>query len=145
MVSCCMKKFDNFCRALDNLKTARNYEEPYDTVTQTGIIALFEICFEQSWKVMKAVLEEHGRSPQKTGSPRMIIKLAFSAGMIDNEEIWLELLKTRNTLAHTCDEEMAVESIKVIKSSYIGLFEKLKDDIGKIWLCECYPGTDSHC
>jgi len=140
-----MKKFDNFCKALDNLKTARNYEEPYDTVTQTGIIALFEICFEQSWKVMKAVLEEHGRSPQKTGSPRMIIKLAFSAGMIDDEETWLELLKTRNTLTHTYDEEMATESIKVIKSSYIGLFERLRDEIEKIWLVECGLDTGSHC
>ncbi len=136
MVFCCMKKFDNFCKALDNLKTARNYEEPYDTVTQTGIIALFEICFEQSWKAMKAVLEEHGRSLQKTGSPRMIIKLAFSAGMIDNEEIWLELLKTRNTLAHTYDEKMAADSIKVVKSSYIGLFERLRDEIRERWLWE---------
>ena len=45
-----MKKFENFQRALVNLKEVRNYEPPYENVVLTGMVSLFEICFEQSWK-----------------------------------------------------------------------------------------------
>ena len=48
-----MKKFDNFVRALENLKQCKNYTAPYDVVTETGLVDLFSICFEQSWKAMK--------------------------------------------------------------------------------------------
>ena len=52
-----MKKFDNFCKALDNLEDIYKYEEPYDNVVLTGLVALYEICFEQSWKAVKKVLD----------------------------------------------------------------------------------------
>ena len=31
-----MKKYENFCNALNNLKDIHLYEEPYDNVTITG-------------------------------------------------------------------------------------------------------------
>lgn len=51
-----MKKFENFCSALANLKDIYEYEEPLGNVEITGLVGLFEICFEQSWKAMKEVL-----------------------------------------------------------------------------------------
>ena len=41
-----MKKYENFCRALENLKDIYEYEEPYNNVILTGMTALYEICFE---------------------------------------------------------------------------------------------------
>ena len=52
-----MRKFENFCKALENLKDIFNYEEPYGNVEMTGMVGLFEICFEQAWKAMKEILE----------------------------------------------------------------------------------------
>lgn len=46
----CMKKYDNFCSALSNLEDIYHYDEPYDNVVLTGLVALYEICFEQAWK-----------------------------------------------------------------------------------------------
>ena len=43
-----MKKFENYCRALENLKEIFEYEEPYGNVVLTGLVGLYEICFEQS-------------------------------------------------------------------------------------------------
>ena len=40
---------------------------------------------EQSWKARKEILEENGFSEGKTGSPRQILKTAYSAGMIEEE------------------------------------------------------------
>ncbi len=55
-----MKKFENFSKALSNLEDIYKYDEPYDNVVLTGLVALYEICFEQSWKAMKEILEIHG-------------------------------------------------------------------------------------
>lgn len=53
-----MKQIDNFKKALINLRLAKEYEFPYDVVTQTGLVNLFIICFEQSWKAMKEIIEK---------------------------------------------------------------------------------------
>lgn len=53
-----MKKYDNFCRALKNLEEGYQYEEPYSNVVLTGLVALYEICFEQAWKAMKEIMEQ---------------------------------------------------------------------------------------
>ena len=130
-----MKKYENFCRSLSNLKEGAELNEPYTVVEQTGIAALFEICFEQSWKLMKAILEEHGRYDEKVGSPRAIIKLAYQCGMITDCEGWLELLEARNILAHTYSDEQALAVIRRLKPEFIPLFDALKTEIDtKDWL-----------
>ena len=48
-----MKKFENFAAALKNLEDIFDYSEPYGNVEMTGLVGLFEVCFEQSWKAMK--------------------------------------------------------------------------------------------
>ena len=65
-----MKKFDNFCLALENLNDVYNYDEPYGNVVLTGLVALYEICFEQSWKAIKEILEYNGVPESQTGSPK---------------------------------------------------------------------------
>lgn len=130
-----MKKYENFCRSLSNLKEGAELNEPYTVVEQTGIAALFEICFEQSWKLMKAILEEHGRYDEKVGSPRAIIKLAYQCGMITDCEGWLELLEARNILAHTYSNEQALAVIRRLKPNFIPLFDAFKTEIDtKDWL-----------
>ena len=128
-----MKKYDNFKKALKNLEVCEQYEAPYDVVTQTGLVSLFSICFEQAWKAMKEVLESHGFGEGKTGSPKMIIKLAYHAGMIQDEKGWLELLDRRNEAAHTYNEEVAAQIIERTKESYLPLFQKLAQEIEDNW------------
>lgn len=129
-----MKKFDNFASALDNLKLCRNYSEPYDVVTETGLVHLFSICFEQSWKAMKEILEDHGYGESRTGSPKMIIKLAFSAGMVKDESGWIELLDMRNEVSHSYNAEVAETIIEKTKSRYLALFEALEKELRENWL-----------
>jgi nucleotidyltransferase substrate binding protein (TIGR01987 family) len=129
-----MKKFDNFCKALDNLKQIYDYSEPYNTVTETGLVALFSICFEQSWKAMKEILEIHGYDSSKTGSPKMIIKVAYSAGMIKDEDGWLNALSARNDVTHSYNEQIALGIINNAKNNFITLFENLKTEILENWI-----------
>ena len=99
-----MKKYENFCKALNNLTEGLKTEPPYSIVERTGIIALFKICFEQTWKLIKELLELHGFLIDKISSPRTVLKIAYQCKMINEENIWLEILETRNILAHTYDD-----------------------------------------
>ncbi|MBQ3336556.1 MAG: nucleotidyltransferase substrate binding protein [Selenomonadaceae bacterium] len=128
-----MKKFENFCRALNNLKEIEGKSPPYDAITTAGMVALFEICFEQAWKAMKEILELHGVGEKKIGSPKMIIKQAYAAGMIDDENLWLEVLAARNNVAHSYNEEVALEIIDASQKKFLALFQRLKDEIEKNW------------
>ena len=131
-----MEKYNNFCKALANLHEGVKLNEPYSIVEQTGIVGLFEICFEQSWKLMKEVLEQHGRFEDKIGSPRALIKTAFQCGMISDEEQWLDLLKTRNVLAHTYSDEQTLNVIRSLKEKYIFAFDDLKKELDDRWLVQ---------
>ena len=129
-----VKKYDYFCKSLNNLAEGAKSEPPYSILELTGIVALFEICFEQSWKMMKEILESHSLYPDKIASPRTIIKLSYQYGLIDDEQTWLEIQKTRNILAHTYSEEDSLLTVEKIKASYLETFLKLKAEVEKNWI-----------
>ena len=129
-----MKKYENFCVALKNLEDIHRYQEPYDNVITTGLVGLYEICFEQAWKMMKDILEQHGYESSATGSPKFIIKTAYEASMISDETIWLDALKARNNVAHSYNNAVALDIIRQTKEQFYGLFCDLKRNIDKNWL-----------
>lgn len=131
-----MKKFENFCRALDNLEIGANLPDPLNIAEETGIIALFEICFEQAWKVLKEILEDEGYRESKTGSPKQILKLAYSAGILTDEEIWIEILRDRNILSHVYDADKSTTTVTKIKEKYLAEFKNLKEILLTDWLIE---------
>ena len=129
-----MQKFENFSRALKNLEEIRHYEPPFGTVELTGMVALYEICFEQAWKAIKEALDNAGYAEGKTGSPKLILKVAFSAGMISDEPLWLSALEARNNAAHAYNEAVALEIIGAAKQKYLRMFADLKAEIETNWV-----------
>lgn len=128
-----MKKYDNFCSALTNLQDIYEYEEPYNNVVLTGLVALYEICFEQSWKAIKEVLESNGVAEGRTGSPRQILKAAYQAGIIKDEQLWLDALATRNNVAHAYNQAIALDIVRQTKEIYCQMFQSLKREIDQNW------------
>ncbi len=129
-----MKKYDNFVCALKNLEDIYKYEEPYENVVQTGLVALYKICFEQSWKAMKEILEDSGIDESRTGSPRQVLKATYKAGMIEDEDAWLEALASRNNVAHAYKKEIALDIIRKTKAQYYDMFVELKDTLERDWI-----------
>lgn len=129
-----MKKYENFVAAFENLKDIYDYSEPYGNVELTGLVGLFEVCFEQSWKAMKEILEANGFSEGRTGSPKQILKTAYSAGMIEDEEMWLDALVSRNNVAHAYNKDIALEIVRNTKDRYYKLFETLVVNLKEDWL-----------
>ena len=129
-----MKKYENFCTALKNMREIYDYKEPYDNVVLTGLVGLYEICFEQAWKMMKEILEMHGYEEGATGSPKIILKTAYQAGMVDNEEMWLQALQERNNVAHSYKENIALDIAKRAKEDFFDMFCALREEVERNWL-----------
>lgn len=129
-----MKKYENYCNAFQNLKDIYDYNEPYTNVEMSGLVALYEICFEQAWKAMKEILEQQGFAEERTGSPKIVLKTAFAAGMIKDEELWMAALNARNNVAHSYNKEIAMEIINQTKTKFYQMFELLKVEIDTNWI-----------
>ena len=129
-----MKKYENFCSSLGNMKDIYNYEEPYDNVVLTGLVGLYEITFEQSWKMMKEILQNHGYEEGATGSPKIILKTAYKAGMIKDEELWLRALQARNNVTHSYNQKIALGIVSEAKNEFYNMFVELKEEVENGWL-----------
>ena len=129
-----MKKYENFCSSLGNMKDIYNYEEPYDNVVLTGLVGLYEITFEQSWKMMKEILQNHGYEEGATGSPKIILKTAYKAGMIKDEELWLRALQARNNVTHSYNQKIALGIVYEAKNEFYKMFVELKEEVENGWL-----------
>ncbi len=54
---------------------------------------------------------------------------AFALGLIEDGEIWMQMIKSRNLTSYTYDEGTADEIIAIIKGLYFEQFQKFKIDM----------------
>ena len=106
----------------------------YDNVKLTGLVGLYEITFEQSWKMMKEILQNHGYEEGATGSPKIILKTAYKAGMIKDEELWLRALQARNNVTHSYNQKIALGIVSEAKNEFYKMFVELKEEVENGWL-----------
>ena len=69
-----------------------------------GLIQSFEYTFELAWKTLKDYLEANSVDAQ---FPRDVIKKGFQYTILDDGDIWIDMLEKRNLMAHTYDETNA--------------------------------------
>ena len=123
-----MKKFENYCLNLKVLAKAKN-EDLNNEFIVGGIIDKFFVQFELGWKVLKELIKYEGKSIANSGSPREIIKAAYSIYSFIDEDTWLSMLKARNDMSHIYDSNAARNLVNLILDNYIPEFIKLKDEI----------------
>lgn len=114
-------KFNDFKKAIDNLKEVLNLPETND-ITRDSAIKRFELCFDLSWKLIKWQAQQQGA--EECYSPRACFKTAWQIKLIDYDEQWLEMIKDRNLTSHLYKKEMA-ERVHSHLKNYLELFEKL--------------------
>jgi len=124
-----MKKLDNFSNCLKILKTADFDMANNNDIYRTGVIGQFNITFELAWKALQAVLRAHGAEGSETGSPREILQLGYKVGFINDESVWITMLKKRNTAIHIYDEEEIDEMLLLIRDSFIPAFAVLEETL----------------
>lgn len=121
--------YQKYKKALKRLQEALNEEET--DIVIDGVLHRFEFTFELSWKTMKDCLEYMG-IVNKTGSPRENIQLAFKQGLIDDGEMWINIMLDRNSLAHLYDEDTSREIYDNIKNKYMIELKKLERKLEEI-------------
>lgn len=65
------------------------------------------------------------------GSPKTILKTAYQAEMIHNEQVWLKALSARNNVAHAYNHKIAIEIVNQCKNEFYDMFRELKEEIEK--------------
>ena len=126
-----MKKLDNFINCLAVLANADFKMAETNDIYRTGIIGQFNLSFELAWKALQEIMRIHGIEEASTRSPREILQLAYKIGFISDSEVWLLMLKKRNTSVHIYNEDEVDEIILLIRDSFIPTFTTLKDTLVK--------------
>lgn len=125
-----MKKFENYCSNLTVLSAA-DQQDLNNEFILGGIIDKFTIQFELGWKVLKELLRYEGRGEANSGSPREILKTAFELYDFVDEELWLAMLKDRNSMNHIYDGQAARDLVQTILERYIPAFQLLRASIAE--------------
>lgn len=120
------QRFQHYIGAFEQLKNAFEiYKTRELTILENqGVIQAFEVTQELSWKVMKDFLEYQGYD-EIYGS-KNAVRLAFNVKIIGNGEIWMDMIKSRNLMSHTYDEDEMLKIIKIVFENYIQEFENFK-------------------
>ncbi len=127
-----IQRFSNYVKAMLQLKEAVELSKARELskLEQQGVIQSFEYTNELAWKTLKDFLEYQG-NVEIYGS-RDAIRASFKLGLIENGELWMDMIKSRNKTSHTYDEAIANEIVKEIINRYYSEFVKLYNKLNKI-------------
>lgn len=76
-------------------------------------------------------MKQHGVTDAQTGSPREILQLGYKLGFVDDAQVWLLMLKKRNTSVHIYNQEEIDEMLLLIRDSFIPAFLELERTLKK--------------
>lgn len=124
------EKFSKYCEAVARLKEAvADYDRLKISSVRDGAIQRFEFCTELAWKTARESLADSGYID--LNSPKDVMRKAFSAGLIDDDSAWIDILNSRNLTSHVYDEETAQKIFEDIKTKYITQFDALINKLSK--------------
>lgn len=109
------QRFENFDKAFQQLTYAINLFDSLSVLEKEGLIQRFEYTFELAWKTIKDYLEANDVDAK---FPREVIKEGFHFEIIDDGDVWMDMLEKRYLLAHTYDEERFNFVTMKIKTEY---------------------------
>ena len=113
------QRFQNFDRAFTLLDSALKDRplDAYSALEQEGIIQRFEYAYELAWKTMKDFLEDGGVVIAPV-TAREVIKRAFAARLVEDGQVWIDMMLHRNQLAHTYDYSKFRDVLVAVRDRY---------------------------
>ena len=121
------QRFQNYEKALRTLKNAvaLSRTRALTDLEKQGTIQGFECTFELAWNVMKDYLEEQGI----TGiiGSKGAVRHAFNKGLIDEGQIWMDMIKDRNLAFHSYNETTAEDLVRAIHDIYFNHLQLFSD------------------
>jgi nucleotidyltransferase substrate binding protein (TIGR01987 family) len=114
------ERFSNFKKSFALLQEISSIDSPSEA-EELGFIKSFEMCFELAWKTLKDYLNYQG---QIINSPRDVIKQASQDLLINNVDLWLEALLSRNETNDVYVKGVADRVSTAIKEEYLELLKQ---------------------
>ena len=106
-------------------KAMRLLREPFardlsslSALEHEGVAQRFEFAFELAWKTLKDYLESEGQRIEPL-TPKQVIKVAFNVHVIEDGQVWIDMLTHRNKLAHTYDESNLKSALGEVRDRYL--------------------------
>jgi len=123
------QRFQNFDRAYRLLADAlKDGPAPLSILEKEGVIQRFEFTFKLAWKTLKDYLEEGGLQLAII-LPRTVIKEAFASGLLQEGQVWIDMLDHRNKLSHTYSERVFADAVEAVASIYLPALKRLHSDL----------------
>jgi nucleotidyltransferase substrate binding protein (TIGR01987 family) len=93
---------------------------------------------ELAWKITRDFLEESGLVVAP-GTPREVLRQAATTKIVEDGQVWVDMLNHRTLLAHSYDGVVFNEVVTAIAERYLSAMEQLhrflaprsKDDFGQ--------------
>lgn len=126
------QRFSNYQKALQQLQEAVDLLKARDlsNLEKQGMIQAFEYTHELAWKTLQDFLKSRGNS-DIYGS-RDATREAFQLGLIEDGEIWMKMIQSRNLTSHVYDEKTAEEMIGLISDPYFKAFYQLQNKLNAL-------------
>lgn len=122
------QRFSNFQKALGALSDAveLSYERNLTDLEKQGMIQGFEFTHELCWKTMKDFIMDRGN--ESIFGSKDAVREAFKLGLINDGELWMKMIESRNLSSHTYNNEIANN----IVDSIVGIYFKLFQDFNEV-------------
>ena len=124
-----IQRFSNYKKALKQLskfKAKGNLNE----LESQGIIQAFEYTHELAWKTLKDFLESRGN--KEIYGSKDATRQAFKLGIIENGDIWMDMIQSRKLTSHTYNEDTCEEISTAVLNFYYQEFVRLESTLNKI-------------
>ena len=103
-----MQKLNNFANCLEVLKSADLTKANNDVIYRTGVVGQFNLTFELAWKALQETLKLLGVHDFKNGSPREVLQIGFKFEIINDSEVWLNMLGALANFRRNCSSAMPI-------------------------------------
>lgn len=128
-----IQRFNHFNSALNQL-TKFIDKGTLNELEEQGLIQAFAYTHELAWKTLKDFLEYRGT--ENIYGSRDAARAAFRVGLIENGEVWMDMISSRDLSSHTYNEAVATKIATAVFSTYFNEFVTLQATLNKLKLEE---------
>jgi len=124
-----IQRLSHFEKALNQLSKFIEKKD-LNELEKQGLIQSFEYTYELAWNVLKDYLEMQGETD--IHGSRDAIRLAFRRGLIDDGEVWMDMVKSRSLTVHTYNEVICDKVVNMIYNKYYPEFLKFREKMAML-------------
>lgn len=113
------QKLESYHKALSRLAEIVNVANtrPLSEIERDGMIQRFEFTHELAWKVMMSFCKFQSPEESLFGS-KDSTRWAYERGLIENGEVWMQMIASRNYTSHNYDDNESAEAANAIVKDY---------------------------